>query len=90
MVAFAGLKKDPIPIMDELSYSRPLESAVLLGIKYSKQVFVFTDYPKEITADIADLKRVKIFPCSIIPPVIYEKMRSFDILCWRNDDKKGD
>jgi len=90
MVAFAGVKDDPIPMMDELSYSRPLESAVKLGTKYAKQVFVFTDSPEEIVMSVPEKKRVKVLPCAAIPPVIYEKLREFDIEYWRSDDKRGD
>jgi hypothetical protein len=90
MVAFVGIKDDPIPMMNELSYSRPLESAVNLGAKYARQVFVFTDTPKEILLAEPDKKRVKVLPCAAIPPVIYEKMREFDIDYYRSDDKRGD
>ena len=88
MVTFVGIKDDPIPMMDELSYSHPLESAVKLGTKYAKQVFVFSDTPWEITK--VDKKHVKVLPCAAIPPVIYEKMREFDIDYYRSDDKRGD
>ena len=90
MVTFVGVKDDPIPMMDELSYSYPLESAVRLGTKYAKQVFVFTDSPEEIAMTVRDKKRVKVLPCAAIPPVIYEKMREFDIDYYRTDDKRGD
>lgn len=90
MVTFVGIKDDPIPMMDELSYSYPLESAVKLGTKYAKQVFVFTDSPDEITGTYSDKKRVKVLPCAAIPAVIYEKMREFDIDYYRTDDKRGD
>ncbi len=90
MVAFVGIKDDPIPMMSELSYSRPLESAVNLGVKYAKQVFAFSDTPGEIRLADPDKKRVKVLPCAAIPPVIYEKMREFDIDYYRSDDKRGD
>ena len=90
MVAFAGVNDDPIPMMDELSYSRPLESAVKIGKKYAKQVFVFTNSPEEIAMSISDKKHVQVLPCTAIPPVIYEKMREFDISHYRYDDKRGD
>jgi hypothetical protein len=90
MVAFAGVNDDPIPMMDELSYSRPLQSAVKLGMKYARQVFVFTDSPEETGISDTNKKRVKVLPCSAIPPVIYEKMREFDIAYYRYDDKRGD
>jgi hypothetical protein len=90
MVAFVGVKDDPIPMMDDLSSSRPLESAVNLGKKYAKQVFVFTEAPEEIAMKGPDKKRVQVLPCTAIPPVIYEKMREFDISHYRYDDKRGD
>jgi hypothetical protein len=90
MVTFVGVKDDPIPMMDELSYSKPLESAVQLGMKYAKQVFVFSDTPGEIPMTSQDKKRIKVLPCAAIPPVIYEKMREFDIDYYRSDNKRGD
>ena len=90
MVAFAGVTDDPIPMMDELNYSRPLESAVNIGKKYAKQVFVFTDSPEEVVMTAPDKKCVQVLPCSAIPAAIYEKMREFDISHYRYDDKRGD
>jgi hypothetical protein len=90
MVTFVGVNDDPIPMMYELSYSNPLESAVRLGTKYAKQVFVFTDSHEEVRQTVPDKKRVKVLPCAAIPPAIYEKMREFDIDYYRSDDKRGD
>ena len=90
MVAFAGVNKDSIPMMDDLNYSHPLESAVKLGIKHAKQVFVFTDSHEAAGLAGKDKKRVQVLPCAAIPPVIYEKMREFDIAYYRHDDKRGD
>ncbi|MCK9592364.1 MAG: hypothetical protein M0Q91_10200 [Methanoregula sp.] len=90
IVAFVGIPDDPIPMMDDLSYSRPLESAVNLGIKHAKQVFVFTDSHEDVSIANSDKKRVQVFPCSAIPPAIYEKMREFDIAYFRHENKRGD
>jgi hypothetical protein len=90
MVVFAGLTKDPIPLMDELSYLRPLESAVNVGLHYAKQVFVFTDSRGEIEGKFPGKKGIRILPTSAIQPDIFAKMQVFDIVCNRYDNRRGD
>jgi hypothetical protein len=90
MLAFAGINKDPIPMMDEISYSYPLESAVATGIRHAKQVFVFTDLPNEIQGKFPDKKNIRVLPTSAIPAPIFKKMYEFDIEYKRYDNYRGD
>jgi hypothetical protein len=90
MLAFAGINKDPIPMMDEISYSNPLESAVATGIRHAKQVFVFTDFPSELEGKFPDKKNIRILQTSAIPAQIFKKMHEFDIEYKRYDNCRGD
>lgn len=90
MLAFAGPTDDPIPMMDELSYSRPLQSAVQVAMKYAKQVFVFTDSPGEIESKSSEKRSMRILPTRAIPPEILRKAHEFDITCHRYDNRRGD
>jgi hypothetical protein len=90
MVALAGVRRDPIPLMGEFSYSRPLESAVDIGVRYAKKVFVFTDLPEEIKGKYQGNKDIRILPTSAVPPHMFKKMQEFDIICNRYDNRRGD
>jgi hypothetical protein len=88
MVAFSGVNKDPIPMMNEISYSQPLESAVALGLRYAKQVFVFTDFPEEIDGKFPDKKNIRILPTATIPGPVFKKMHEFDIVSTYNSKRE--
>lgn len=90
MVAFSGQNLDPIPLMDELSRSRPLRSAVQVAMRYAKQVFVFTDIPWEIEERIQKKNGVRILPTRALPSPVFSKMQEFDIVCNRYDNRRGD
>ena len=90
MVAFSGQDLDPIPLMDELSHSRPLQSAVQVGMRYAKQVFVFTDSPGEIEERIRNKNKIRVLPTSALPPPVFAKMQEFDIVSHRYDNRRGD
>ena len=90
MVAFSRLDRSPTEIMGYLNRSDPLASAVNLGLKHADFVFAITDAADEITGRVRDRHRVKIMPCSALPPHIYAKMREFDLECWRQDNRRGD
>ena len=90
MVAFAGQNLDPVPLMDELRYSHPLESAVHMGMQHAQQVFVFTDSPEEINGKFPHKKSVRVLPTSAIPALVFTKMHEFDIECNRYDNRRGD
>jgi hypothetical protein len=90
MVAFSGQNRDPIPLMDELSHSRPHQSAVQVGMRYAKQVFVFTDSPGEIDGRIRNKNGIRVLPTSALPAPVFAKMQEFDIVSHRYDNRRGD
>jgi hypothetical protein len=88
MVAFFGVNKDPIPMMNEISYSNPLESAVAVGLRYAKHLFVFTDFPEEINGKFSDKKNIRILPTATIPAPVFKKMHEFDIVSTYNSKRE--
>ena len=90
MVAFMSLPFSPTKIYDNISYSNPLVSSVDVGLKYAKQVFVFSDNAGELDNPHYPRDRLKIFPLEVLPKTIQDKMRTFDIVGYRYDDRPGD
>ncbi len=90
MMAFLNLPFSPTKIYDKISYSRPLVSSVELGLKYAKQVFVFSDNAQELQNTRYPRDRLKAYPLEVLPPAIRDKMKSFDIVGYRHDDRPGD
>ncbi len=90
MVGFSNLGFSPTLIFTNLDSSKPLMSSVGIALKYAKNVFVFTDVPQEIVCRQRDLSRLKILSFGTIPRHVSEKMRSFDIIGYRHDDRPGD
>ena len=90
MVTFCGQSIDPVPLMDELIQSRPLQSAVQIGIRHAKQVFVFTDSPGEIEGTFPNERGIRVLPTGALPAPVFTKMHEFDIVCNRYDNRRGD
>ena len=90
MVAFMSLPFSPTKIFDQISYSNPLVSSVRLGMKYAKQVFVFSDNAKELQNTHYPPDRLKVYPMEALPQTTRDKMRTFDIVGYRYDDRPGD
>jgi len=85
-----NLPFSPTKIFDKISYSNPLVSSVNLGMKYSKQVFVFSDHAGELQNPHYPRDRLKIYPLKVLPKTIQDKMRTFDIVGYRYNDRPGD
>jgi len=79
MVAFTKLLISPDLIFSGIQKSDPLKSAVKIGLKHARNVFVFTDSSKELVGLNVGPDRLKILPTGIIPRSIFEKMSQFDI-----------
>jgi hypothetical protein len=90
MTAFGKLDLSPTQIFADIDSSAPLISSVELALKYTKNLFVFTDSPEEMRVPKDSTGRVKVYPCEIIPPSIYNLMSEFDITGPRYDDRPGD
>ncbi len=90
MVAFMSLPFSPTKIYDQISYSNPLVSSVNTGLKYSKQVFVFSDHSGELDNPNYPRDRLKVYPLKVLPKTIQDKMRTFDIVGYRYNDRPGD
>jgi hypothetical protein len=90
MTAFGKLDLSPTRIFTKIDSSSPLASSVVVALKYTKNLFVFTDSPEEVKVPVGTQGRVKVYPCDIIPPSIYNLMSEFDITGPRYDDRPGD
>jgi hypothetical protein len=90
MTAFGKLDLSPTRIFTKIDSSAPLASSVKVALDYTKNVFVFTDSPEEVKVPAGTQGRVKVYPCDIIPPPVYNLMSGFDITGPRYDDRPGD
>lgn len=90
MMAFSSLPFSPTKIYGKVHYTDPLPSAADLGLKYAKNVVIFTDRPEELPAGRRQGRRLKAYPMKALPPHMQEKMRTFDIVGYRSDDRPGD
>ena len=90
LLTFANLDVSPTTFFTRISTTNPLASAAKVGLDYARHLFVFTNAPEELENANIDRSRIKVYPCSVIPAPIYDKMREFDVGYWRNDDKAGD
>jgi hypothetical protein len=90
MMAFMSLPFSPTKIYDKISYSNPLVSSIDLGMKYAKLVFVFSNNAGELKRNHYPHDRLKVYPLKVLPKTIQEKMRSFDIVGYRYNDRPGD
>ncbi len=90
MMAFMSLPFSPTKIYEKISYSDPLPSAVNLGMRHAKRVVVFTDRPYDLRTNRRQKQRLDVYPLQALPVKIREKMKTFDIVGYRYDDKPGD
>jgi hypothetical protein len=90
MTAFGKLDLSPTRIFTHIDSSAPLTSSVEVALEHTKNLFVFTDSPEEVRVPADSTGHVKIYPCGIIPPSIYNLMSGFEIIGTRYDDRPGD
>lgn len=90
MVAFMSLPFSPTKIYDKISISNPLVSSVHLGMRYAKQVVVFSDNAEELHNSHYPHDRLTVYPPEVLPRTLWDNMRTFDIVGYRYDDRPGD
>ncbi|MFA4876456.1 MAG: hypothetical protein WC586_03510 [Methanoregula sp.] len=90
MAGFLALPFSPTKIFENIGFADPLPAAVRIGMKYADRVVVFSDNPGDLKNVRVQPGRLKTYPLQALPRSMQEKMRTFDIVGYRYDDKPGD